>query len=84
MPKALLDFMGYQFYFWSEEETKMHIHVSKGSPQKNATKFWIEKDEVRLDHNKSQIPEKDLKKIKHYILSNRADIVTAWFDYFGS
>ncbi len=31
MPKSLLDFMGYVFYFWSNERNEpIHIHVSKG------------------------------------------------------
>ena len=50
----------------------------------NATKFWITADGIKLDHNKSQIPQNDLKKIARYILENRADILAAWFDYFNS
>ncbi len=84
MPKALLDFLGYSFFFWSRENGEPpHIHVCKGSPAQNATKFWITKDGIKLEHNKSQIPQKDLKKIARYILENRADILAAWFDYFG-
>lgn len=49
----------------------------------NATKFWITGDGIKLDHNKSQIPQNDLKKIARYILENRADILAAWFDYFN-
>jgi hypothetical protein len=31
MPKTLLDFMGYKFYFWSREDGEpIHVHVSKG------------------------------------------------------
>lgn len=84
MPKALLDFMGYTFFFWSNENKEPpHIHVSKGTPTANATKFWITKDGIQMEHNHSQIPSSDLKKITRYILSNRADIIAAWFSYFG-
>lgn len=84
MPKAILDFLGYQFYFWSNEQGEpMHIHVSKGMPTANATKFWIQKDGITMEHNNSKIPSQDLKKIQRYILSNRADIIAAWFDHFG-
>ena len=83
MPKALLDFLGYGFFFWSNENGEPpHIHVCKGAPSSNATKFWITKNGVELVHNKSKIPQKDLKKIVRYILENRADIFAAWFDYF--
>lgn len=42
MPKALLDFLGYSFFFWSREDGEPpHIHVCKGKPKENAAKFWI-------------------------------------------
>ncbi len=60
LPKPLLDFMGYAFYFWSNEnEEPVHIHVSKGKQTENATKFWIKRDEIELVHNKSNIPNND-------------------------
>lgn len=35
MPKALLDFMGYVFFFWSREDGEPpHVHVCKGAPSK--------------------------------------------------
>ena len=84
MPKALLDFLGYTFFFWANENNEpMHIHVSKGTPTENATKFWIKKDGVYLEHNNSRIPPNELKKITRYILSNRAEIIAAWFDFFS-
>lgn len=84
MPKVLLDFLGYGFFFWSNEDGEPpHIHVCKGSPTSSATKFWITSKGVELVHNKSQIPQNDLKKISRYILQNRARILEAWFDYFN-
>lgn len=84
MPKALLDFLGYKFFFWSNENNEPpHIHISKGAPTENATKFWIKKDGIEMVHNNSQISANDLRKITRYILSNRADIIAAWFDYFS-
>lgn len=84
MPKALLDFLGYTFYFWSNENNEPpHIHVSKGAPTENATKFWITKDGIKPEHNNSRIPSNDMKKIARYILSNRSDIIAAWYSYFG-
>ena len=81
MPKALLDFLGYKFFFWSNENAEPpHVHVCRGKQTSNATKFWITADGIKLDHNKSQIPQNDLKKIARYILENRADILAAWFD----
>lgn len=63
MPKALLDFLGYLFYFWSNEEGEPpHIHVSKGTPSSTSTKFRITKEGIELAHNDGQIPAHELKK----------------------
>ena len=61
---------------------KLHgdVHVIM---TENATKFWITKDGIELEHNNSQIPSKDLKKINRYILSNRSDIIASWYSHFG-
>lgn len=84
MPKVLIDFLGYSFYFWSNENKEPpHIHVSRGVPQENSTKFWITKDGIEMDNNMSRIPQNDLKKIMRYILLNRADILNRWYFYFG-
>lgn len=83
MPKALLDFMGYTFYFYSEEGNgPVHVHVSKGKPSDNAAKFWIKRDSIELERRRN-IPQKDLKRIQKYICANRADIIARWYEYFG-
>lgn len=82
MPKALADFLGYMIFFWSNEESKPHVHVCKGRPQENATKFWVNPGGVLLDHNKSEIPVKDLRKIEAYLVANREQILVAWLEHF--
>lgn len=83
MPKAVADFLGYSIFFFSNENGEpMHIHVSKGAPSKNSAKFWIKKDDLEMAHNNAKIPSKDLKKIKAYIVENRAEIVETWVDFF--
>lgn len=84
MPKALLDFMGYSFFFWSNENDEPpHIHVCKGKPSPNSVKFWIRDDEVVLENNCANIPPKDLKKIQMYISINKKDIIYEWFKHFN-
>jgi len=84
MPKILIDFLGYSFFFWSNEnEEPVHIHVCKGKPSANSSKFWIKGDDVIMEHNKSNIKANDLKKIMKYISLNKKDIVYEWFRYFG-
>ena len=76
MPKVLLDFLGYTFYFYSNENGEpIHIHVSKGKPSNNSAKFWIKRNEI--------VPKSDLKKIQKYICANRAQIVNRWYEFFG-
>lgn len=88
MPKALLDFIGYSFFFWSNESSgnhlePIHIHVSKGKPTKDATKIWIKPNGIELCHNNSKIPAKDLTLIMKYIAQNRDKIIGKWYQFFG-
>ena len=84
LPKALLDFLGYKFYFWSNEQGEpVHTHVAKGQPTENSTKFWIKRETIELEHNKGNIPQNDLKKIQKYLWANRDTIIARWYQYFG-
>lgn len=61
----------YWVYFWSNENKPLepiHVHVSKGHPNENATKIWITKSgKCYLCHNKSNIPDKTLKNMMRMI-----------------
>ena len=83
MPKSLQDFLGYSIYFWSNEHLPVHVHVSKGNPQEDATKIEVTAEKVVLIHNKSQIPSEDLKKIIRYVEQNRAKVISKWYQHFG-
>ena len=40
----IFELYGYKVYFWSNENNEpVHVHISKGSPQGNATKVWLTK-----------------------------------------
>ena len=81
---SLFDFMGYKIYFWANENNEpIHIHVCKGRQTENATKFWIGRDTIELVHNKSEIPQSDLKKIQKYLWANRDMIIAKWYNFFG-
>ena len=83
MPKALIDFLGYSIYFWAADgKEPIHIHVSKGAPQKDATKIWIKADGIELAHNNSQIPSKDLSQLLNFIEENREEVALTWLDIF--
>ena len=87
MPKALRDFMGMSFFFWSNEsggQEPIHIHVSRGAPSQNSTKFWLRQDnQIELCHNNSRLSEKDLAQAMEYIKFNYNSIIAAWYRHFG-
>ena len=81
---SIFDFMGYKIYFWSNENDEpIHVHVCKGKQVENATKFWIGRDAIELVHNKSDIPQGDLRKIQKYLWANRGMIIERWSNFFG-
>lgn len=82
MPQVFV-ILGYIVYFWSNENDEpIHVHVCKGSPQKDATKVWITEDGPVLEHNKSKIPKKDLKRILAWIAMNDELIIKKWQFHF--
>ena len=83
MPQVFV-ILGYLVYFWSNENDEpIHVHVCKGSPQKDATKVWITEDGPVLEHNKSKIPKKDLKRILAWIAMNDELIIKKWQFHFS-
>lgn len=84
MPSIFVAF-GYKIYFWSNENNKpIHVHVCKGSPTKNATKFWITSTGgVLLASNGSRISKSDLNKLSKFISANYQIILQYWLSYFG-
>ena len=86
LPKALLDYLGDVIYFWINEEVPLepvHVHVAKGKPTQNATKIWLTKEGIKLDHNNSNIPSKDLKALLEFISENQSTIIRVWLNRFG-
>ena len=76
--------LGFIVYFSSNENDEpIHVHVCKGSPQKDATKVWITEDGPVLEHNKSKIPKKDLKRILAWIAMNDELIIKKWQFHFS-
>ena len=76
--------IGYKIYFWSNENGEpIHVHVSKKTPNMNATKIWLTKSgNCILENNKSRIPKNELNLLmdiisKHYFL-----IISKWMEYY--
>ena len=84
MPNALMQYMGYLIYFWSNEDGEpVHVHVSKNK-QKNATKFWVTSDGIELARDTGSVDKKDMKAMLAHLRVNRSEIIAAWAGYFNS
>lgn len=77
----------YWVYFWSNENDPLepiHVHVSEGTPIKNATKIWITSNgKTYLCHNNSHIPSVPLRNIMRILEARSQEIIDKWVDYFG-
>lgn len=76
-PRALL-IDGYDFYFFSNEEERMHIHVDKGECE---AKIWME-PEIELAENYG-FSLKEIKFILKTIEENERAIRKKWNDHFN-
>ena len=89
MPKALRDFLGMCFFFWSNEQSgdgmePVHVHVCKGVPSPNATKIWLRQDgRLELCHNNSRLTEREIARAMEYIKANYNSIIAEWYRHFG-
>ena len=76
----------YLIYFWSDENEPLepiHVHAAVGKPSVNATKLWItESGKVLLCHNRSEIPERDLRRIIRVLEANSDVVIQLWLEYF--
>jgi len=69
---------GFRFYFFSREETRMHVHVQ--GPDGEA-KYWIE-PAVELAHNYG-LNERQLRSAKALIEAHADEIRRSWARHFG-
>lgn len=67
----------YRFFFFSREESRIHVHVS--CPQGEA-KFWLEPS-LKLAENYS-IKERQLREIEDVIKNHEKEIRQAWQKHF--
>jgi hypothetical protein len=70
---------GYRFFFFSREETRMHVHVYCGEGE---AKFWLE-PEIELARNQG-LSRKQLKTIEKIIEERQDEIRNCWQKYFQS
>ena len=69
---------GYRFYFLSNEENRLHIHVTG---EEGEAKFWIEPIvSLAVAHGLNQ---KKLNKIQKIVEERKDEIIKAWQKHFN-
>jgi len=69
---------GYRFYFLSNEEDRIHIHVTC---ENGEAKFWLEPIVSLATHYK--LNPKRLREIQNIVEEHTDEIVEAWRKHFG-
>jgi hypothetical protein len=70
---------GFRFFFFSREESRMHVHVHCAQGE---AKFWME-PEIELAQNYG-LSGSDLRDIQRLIKEHTDEITGAWERHFGS
>jgi diadenosine tetraphosphate (Ap4A) HIT family hydrolase len=70
---------GYRFFFFSREETRMHVHIISGDGE---AKFWLE-PEIALARN-YYYNRKQLKEIESLIEVHYYELISTWKQHFSS
>jgi len=79
MSPTLLLYKGYRFFFFSREETRMHVHASSA---KGEAKFWLEPTIV-LAVNYGLSP-REVHRIQTIVEEHADDFRNRWREYFPS
>jgi hypothetical protein len=69
---------GYRFYFLSNEEKRIHIHVTCGDGE---AKFWLEPIVSLADY--FGLNERRLREIQKIVEAHKNEIIKAWQKHFG-
>ncbi|MAY26304.1 MAG: hypothetical protein CMK02_08425 [Polycyclovorans sp.] len=70
---------GYRFFFFSREESRMHVHIVSGDGE---AKFWLEPYlELAKNHGYNR---QQLKEIESPVEDHRDELVSAWKQHFSS
>ncbi|MBF0411042.1 MAG: DUF4160 domain-containing protein [Candidatus Riflebacteria bacterium] len=68
----------YRFYFLSNEESRIHVHITC---EKGEAKFWLEPI-ISLAMYKG-LNEKQLREIQKIVEKKQNEIIKAWKEHFN-
>ena len=69
--------LGFRFFFYSREETRMHVHVEY---QGREAKIWLDNFEVAEN---SGLKEYQLRRIITLVRLYEKEIKSKWISHFG-
>ena len=69
---------GFRFFFFSREETRLHVHVAHADGE---AKFWLE-PVIQLAQNFG-LDDRQLRSAQILIELHEQEIRNAWHDHFG-
>lgn len=69
---------GFRFFFFSREESRLHVHVTSADGE---AKFWLEPG-IELAQN-SGLDERQVRAVQALIERNEDVIRNAWRRHFG-
>jgi len=68
----------YRFFFFSREESRMHIHVFSSDGE---AKFWL-RPKIELADNRG-LAAREITELARIIARRADEIATAWAEHFG-
>lgn len=74
---TLFIFLGFRFFFWSNEHDPVHVHISKGESE---AKYNVL--EVKMVENHG-FKKNELRMIEAIIDENQHIIIERWNEYFN-
>jgi len=78
MSPTILRIKGYRFYFLSNEEKRMHVHITCADGE---AKFWLEPI-VSLE-TCYRLNSKRLNEIQKIVEAHKNEIIKEWGKYFS-
>ena len=70
---------GYRFYFFSREESRMHVHIQHSDGE---AKFWL-KPIIELAQNFG-LSSQELREVESLVKLHEQEILNAWYRHFPS
>ena len=77
MSPTIFRYKNYRFFFFSREETRMHVHIL--SPDGEA-KFWIEPVVALADY--TGLSDRQLRELSKVVEEHAKEIEKAWKKHF--